>query len=84
MSNWYKWDSIESFDSWHSEIKLELGLPKPSIYASGEIVPDGVINDEYTLPVIVAVNDVRALVQEQYANGLTLTTDPLARETIPE
>jgi len=84
MNSWYIWTSITSFNTWHKQIKIQLGIPKPSVDEFGEVVPDGVINDEYTKPVIVAKNDVRALVQEQYSEGLTPSESPYIREAIPE
>jgi hypothetical protein len=76
MSNWYKWDSIESFDSWNDALGIELGLPKPSVDANGVVVPDGVENTTYTKPTVVAIDDVRALVQSQYADGLVPSETP--------
>ena len=76
MSNWYKWDSIESFNTWHEAIKIELGLPKPSITQDGSEVIDGVITDKYTNAITVAVNDIRAVVGTDHGDGLTPSEDP--------
>lgn len=76
MSNWYKWESIESFNTWHEAIKIQLGLPKPSITEDGSEVIGGVITDEYTNPITVAQNDIRAVVETDYAEGLILSEDP--------
>ena len=76
MSNWYKWDSIESFNTWHEVVKIELGLPQPSVKADGTEVVGGIITNNYTIPVIVAKNDVRAIVEDDNAQELTLSVSP--------
>ena len=74
--NWFKWDSIEDFNAWENQIQLELGLPKLSVDAEGNTIPNSVINENYTLPIIVADNDIRASVQNEYATGLQPSTNP--------
>jgi hypothetical protein len=76
MSNWYKWESIESFELWHVAIKNELGLPKQSVTFEGLEVANGVITNQYTNAIIVAENDIRAAVELNYADGLTPSEDP--------
>jgi len=76
MSNWYKWESIESFNTWHTAIKIKLGLPKSSITEDGLEVIGGVITDKYTNPITVAENDIRAVVDADHAEGLILSEDP--------
>lgn len=73
---WVKWTSLEAFNSWHEEVKAQLGLPKMSVKANGEIDPTAVISTDYVLPTIVAENDIRAFIGEQYAAGLEVSFDP--------
>jgi hypothetical protein len=74
---WVKWDSIENFNTWHDAIKAELGLPKLSVDAEGNTIPDSLINENYTLPVIVANNDIRARVEDEYETGLEAADNPI-------
>lgn len=74
---WVKWNSLDSFNTWHDEIKTILGLPKPSINEDGEIVEDAVITDSYVSPLIVAEDDIRALIDEVYADGLETSASPI-------
>lgn len=74
---WVKWDSLNSFNVWHDGIKTILGLPKPSINEAGEIVEDAVITDSYVSPIIVAEDDIRALIDEAYADGLEISINPI-------
>ena len=76
MSNWYKWTSLELFNTWHEAIKTELGLPKQSVNIDGSEVIGGVVTDKYTNAIVVAENDVRAVVELNYADGLILSVDP--------
>ena len=78
LKNWYKWDSLESFDTWHNEIKEQLNLPKMSVDIAGEIVPNAIINSAYTQVYHIGENDYRALVANQYADGLELSDNPFA------
>ena len=73
---WVKWDSIEDFNTWENQIELELGLPKLSVDAEGNTIPGSLINENYTLPITVADNDIRASVQDEYATGLQPSSDP--------
>ena len=82
MANWYKWDSIESFNTWHDTIKAELGLPKPSFTEDGLEVPNGIITDQYTNAFIVAEDDIRAMVEDDYSEGLTASENPIIDERI--
>lgn len=76
LKNWYKWDSLESFDTWHNEIKEQLNLPKMSVDIAGEIVPNAIINSAYTQVYHIGENDYRALVANQYADDLELSDNP--------
>lgn len=73
---WVKWNSITDFNTWHDNIKAELGLPKLSVDAQGNAIPNSVVNEAYVIPVIVADNDVRANVAQEYALGLNLSQSP--------
>lgn len=83
---WVKWDSLDSFNTWHDEIKAILGLPKPSINEDGEIVEDAVITDSYVSPIIVAEHDIRALIDDIYTDGLEASVSPIMSryEAAPE
>jgi len=73
---WYKWESIEAFNLWHEQIKQELGLPKLSVDADGNTIEGSIVNQEYTTPVTMSVNDIRAVVDVNYATNLTPTDSP--------
>jgi hypothetical protein len=74
---WVKWDSIEAFDTWHTGIKAELGLPKESVDADGNIIEGSLVSTDYVLPIIVADNDIRALIDYDYATDLEPSTNPI-------
>jgi hypothetical protein len=76
MSNWYKWTSLELFNAWHEAIKTELGLPKQSVTIDGSEVIGGVVTDKYTNAIVVADDDIRAVVEALYADALTPSQDP--------
>lgn len=78
--NWYTWDSIGSFNTWHEAIKTQLGLPKTSVTADGTQVLDAVITNQYTNPFTVAKDDIRAMVEPDYADGLTPSESPYIDE----
>lgn len=67
MSHWYKWNSLQSFNVWHNYVKDQLGIPHPNYnLQTGELqVLDAYWTLEYTDPVIVADDDVRAIVEEE-------------------
>ena len=73
---WVKWNSQADFDKWHDQVKKELGLPKPSVDGEGSVVPDAVINDSYVVPIVVSTDDIRANVDDVYAQDLAPTTNP--------
>jgi hypothetical protein len=75
MDNWYSFDSIESFNAWHEALKAELGYPLPSIDQDGNIVGEP-YSTEYTSAVKVSDNDFRAIVEDQYSDGLILSEKP--------
>lgn len=56
---WYEWETLESFNEWHNDICLALGIPDDQ-------------TTDYTRPIQVD-NKVIAVVHESEAEGLTLT-----------
>ncbi len=73
---WVKFPSLESFNAWHEEIKEHLGLPKISTDSDGNLIPEATITTDYVLPVVLSSDDVRALIDEEYAEGLELSEVP--------
>ena len=59
MWNWYEWDSLESFNTWHEAIKVKLGIPNEQTEA-------------YTTAQ-EAQGSWIAIVEESEATGLTAT-----------
>jgi hypothetical protein len=76
MDKWYSFDSIESFNSWHEALKAELGYPLPSIDQDGNLIGEPYSTD-YTSAIKVLDNDYRAIVEDQYADGLILSEKPI-------
>ena len=78
---WYRWTNRASFDVWHTAACAALGIPHP-----GRNAATGVIDEQaqwttaYTDPVVVAADDVRAVVEPQVAElvptGLGEPSDP--------
>jgi len=62
---WVKWNSKEEFDLWHEAKKIELGLP------FSEIVT------EYTFPIVISDQDVRADIETIHVGDLQLSNNPL-------
>lgn len=73
---WCKWSSLEDFNIWHNQIKEQLNLPKMSVDMAGQMVTDAIINSAYTQVHHIGKNDYRALVGEEYADGLELSENP--------
>lgn len=69
--NMYEWDSLEDFNNWHNQLKQQLNYPLQNTnQATG--LPDGTFTENHTSP--IQINEkVIAVVEEQYADGLTLT-----------
>jgi hypothetical protein len=73
LMEWYEWDSLESFEQWHNEIKSELGLPAPSEnQSSGEIDENAQWTINYT-EVVQVENKWIARVENRHSDGLTST-----------
>lgn len=73
---WYKFDNIESFNEWHEQFKQTHGYPIPSKDSTGKIIGSPYTTD-YTEPVVVSGNDIRAFIEDKYSNGLTLSEKPV-------
>lgn len=67
MPDWYKWKSIEDFNTWHEYVKKELGIPHPNrSLSTGRVRASSAHwTLEYTEPTIVAEDDIRAIVEEK-------------------
>ena len=73
MWNWYEWESIKDFNSWHDALCVSLGYPLDSYnQATGEIDLEATKTTAYTSPSFVA-DKVIATVEEEHATGLTIT-----------
>jgi len=74
MTNWYEWDSLASFNTWHEAIIVELGLPIISVnQATGKPQPNAVETVRYTNPFEVE-DKVIAIVEDAQSANLTATT----------
>jgi hypothetical protein len=74
MTNWYEWESLAFFNTWHEAIIIELGLPIVSVnQATGEPAPDATETVTYTNPFQVEGKTI-ALVEDAQAAGLTPTS----------
>lgn len=67
----YEFDSLEDFNVWHNQLKEQLNYPLENIN-QGTGMPDGTFTESYTAA--IQINDKWvAVVDENYADGLTLT-----------
>ena len=78
---WYRWTDLTTFDAWHTGACAALGIPHAgNNAATGELDPDAQWTTAYTEPVVVAADDVRAVVDPQVAElvptGLGVPCDP--------
>ena len=78
---WYGWSDLTAFDAWHTAACAELGIPHAgNNAATGELDIDAQWTTAYTEAVVVAVDDVRAVVEPQVAElvptGLGEPSDP--------
>ena len=70
----YEWPTLSDFDNWHNRLKEQLGYPLFSQnQASGEIDESAPLTEDYTI-VYEVENKWIALVEDEYADGLTETT----------
>jgi hypothetical protein len=73
MMNWYEWDSLEDFNSWHEALCDQLGYPlTPVNQATGEPDETAQKTTSYTFHFVVG-DKVIAKVGEQYTDGLIAT-----------
>lgn len=77
----YSWFSLGEFDAWHESIKTALGIPYPGRNAlTGEIDESAQWTTAYTVPTVVADDDVRAFVEDHVASavpeGIGVPCDP--------
>jgi hypothetical protein len=71
--NWYEWETLEAFNTWHNALCLELGYPIYGINeATGEIDPQSQPTTTYTSAFEVSGKTV-AIVGNEFADGLILT-----------
>ena len=62
MWNWYKWDNAELFEIWHSNFIIDKNL--------------GLGSTRYTDCLIDTDSKAKAMVQEEYAEGLIICNEP--------
>ena len=62
MWNWYKWDNAELFEIWHSNFIIGKDL--------------GAGSTRYTDCLIDTDGKAKAMVQEEYAEGLVICNEP--------
>jgi hypothetical protein len=85
----YRWPSLAAFDAWHDNACAALGIPRPGHNAAtGQLDKAAQWTTAYTDPVVVAVDDVRAVVEADVAelvpDGLGVPCDPPEPETEPD
>jgi hypothetical protein len=67
----YEWNSLEDFNVWHNQLKQQLNYPLENVnQATG--LPSGTFTNSYTKPIQID-NKWIAVVEDTYADGLTLT-----------
>lgn len=65
---WYSWNSLDSFEIWHNEVKNILGIPYPNRNsATNEIDESAQWTVSYTDPMVITSSDIRAYVEEHIA-----------------
>lgn len=73
MWEWYEWNSLEDFNTWHEIVKEQLGLPKPGInQATGTIDENAVWTTDYT-SVIEIEGKFIGIVEDDFNSGLIAT-----------
>lgn len=75
---WVKFPSIGSFNAWHDVIKQELGLPKPSTDFDGKVIDEAQWTVSYVEPIIIAADDIRALIDQVYVKDLQKSINPIS------
>jgi hypothetical protein len=78
---WHQWPDLEALTVWHTAACAALGIPHAGYNAAtGELDPDAQWTTAYTEAVVVAADDVRAVVEphvvELVPTGLGEPCDP--------
>lgn len=78
---WHRWTSLEAYEAWHQAAMSHLGLPRPGKgAASRRERPSAQWTTAYTEPIVLAEDDVRAIVEPLVAKelpvGLGESCDP--------
>jgi hypothetical protein len=73
--SWVTFNSLDSFNAWHEQVKTDLGLPLPALDGAGNEVA-GQETTDYTIPHIVSDTDIRADIEQKLTTGLTLSENP--------
>jgi len=84
----YSWLSLDLFNTWHVDACTALGIPYPGHNAAtGEIDEQAQWTTAYTESIVVAVDDVRAYVEQSVAelvpNGLGQPSEPPPAPDLP-
>jgi hypothetical protein len=61
---WVKFNSKKAFRDWHNEIKMTLGYPLDEI------------TNEYTYAKVIATNDIRAWIDDEFVKDLSICEAP--------
>jgi hypothetical protein len=82
---WHHWPNLAAFTEWHTAVCQALGIPHPNRNAAtGEIDESAQWTTAYTEPVIVADDDVRAVVEEHVAGLVPGVGEPCDPPPTPE
>lgn len=68
---WAKFETLEAFEVWHTQIKERLGIP----------LPDG-ISTEYTDAQLTLDGSYSAWVEEEYFEGLIEGLQPISKRPL--
>ena len=83
VSKWYKWDSLESFNTWHEAKKEELKYPLTSVDSDG-LLDESIVTNEITSVLKIADGDFRALVEDDLNSGLIPCAETVTAKTLFE
>ena len=83
MSEWFQWDSLDEFNTWHENLMLSLGYPlTPVNQATG--IPDETAQKTFTYTIAADVEGKWiAFVETEHAEGLTATDLRIPKRVIP-
>jgi hypothetical protein len=66
--SWHHWPTLQAFNVWHTAACTALGIPHPGHNAAtGQLDEAAQWTTAYTEPVVVAADDVRAVVEDDVA-----------------